>query len=148
MMSTARPVLGDVIYMPLFDEDTGEVVRIKGRFYIDHPREKFEDYGTTSHWEIDSKMSTMNMKEYEKILRGIEYVEMPDADRCCGMAGTFSVNYYELSQRIADKKLEALRAVNADVVVTGCPGCEIQLIDSSLRQNQSIKVMHIMELLK
>ena len=35
----------------------------------------------------------------------------------------------------------------ADIVVTGCPGCEIQLIDSLLRNKVPIKVMHIMELL-
>ncbi len=85
-----------------------------------------------------------------QILRSIpdiEYVEMPDADRCCGMAGTFSIHFYDLSKRIADKKLASIDATGADIVVTGCPGCEIQLIDTTIRQGKPVKVMHIMELL-
>ncbi len=82
-----------------------------------------------------------------KSIADIEYVEMPNADRCCGMAGTFSTYFYDLSKKIADRKVESIGATGADVVVTGCPGCEIQLIDSTTRREKAIKVMHIMELL-
>jgi glycolate oxidase iron-sulfur subunit len=81
-----------------------------------------------------------------KSLPDIKYVEMPDADRCCGMAGTFSVNYYELSKKIADKKADSIRSTGADVVVTDCPGCEIQLIDTTKRKGMPQKIRHIMEL--
>ncbi|MGD9143704.1 MAG: (Fe-S)-binding protein, partial [Dehalococcoidia bacterium] len=64
-----------------------------------------------------------------KSLPDIRYVEMPDADRCCGMAGTFSIKYYELSRKIAEKKMNSIESTGADIVVTDCPGCEIQLID-------------------
>jgi len=73
---------------------------------------------------------------------------MPNADRCCGMAGTFSGHFYDLSKRIADKKLAAIDATGADVVVTGCPGCEVQLIDSTVQKGKPVKVMHIMELME
>ena len=73
---------------------------------------------------------------------------MPNADRCCGMAGTFSVYFYDLSKQIADKKMEGIDAVGADIVVTDCPGCEIQLIDTTKRHGKPVKVMHIMELLE
>ncbi|MGD9117565.1 MAG: (Fe-S)-binding protein, partial [Dehalococcoidia bacterium] len=76
------------------------------------------------------------------------YIEMPNADRCCGMAGTFSVYYYDLSKDIADKKVESIKSTGADIVVSSCPGCEIQLIDSLLRHKVPVKVMHIMELIK
>jgi len=79
---------------------------------------------------------------------GVEYVEMPNADRCCGMAGTFSIYYYDLSKKIADKKMESIKATGADIVVTGCPGCQIQLIDNTIRHKMPVKVMHIMELLE
>jgi glycolate oxidase iron-sulfur subunit len=82
-----------------------------------------------------------------KALSDIKYVEMTDADRCCGMAGTFSVYFYDLSKQIADKKVANIQATGADIVVTDCPGCEIQLIDSLTRHGLPQKVMHIMELL-
>ncbi len=94
----------------------------------------------------------MGIKEQPRqILRSIpdiEYIEMPNADRCCGMAGSFSIYYYELSQKIADKKVAGIGATGADIVVTDCPGCEIQLIDNTIRCGQDVKVMHIMELLE
>jgi len=77
----------------------------------------------------------------------VQYVEMPNADRCCGMAGAFSLYYYDLSKKIADKKVAAIKATGADIVVSSCPGCEIQLIDSIVRNKVPVKVMHIMELL-
>jgi glycolate oxidase iron-sulfur subunit len=81
-----------------------------------------------------------------KSLPDIKFVEMPNADRCCGMAGTFSIYFYELSKKIADKKAADIGSTGADVVVTDCPGCEIQLIDTTARNGMPQKVRHIMEL--
>ncbi len=83
-----------------------------------------------------------------KSIPDIQYIEMQNADRCCGMAGTFSIYYYELSKEIAAKKLEDIKASGADIVVTDCPGCQIQLIDGIIRNKLPVKVMHIMELLE
>ena len=83
-----------------------------------------------------------------KSIPDIEYVEMPNADRCCGMAGIFSIYFYDLSQKIADKKVAGIDATGADIVVSDCPGCEIQLIDSTTQRGKAVKVMHIMELLE
>jgi len=83
-----------------------------------------------------------------KSIPGVEYIEMPDADSCCGMAGTFSIYYYELSKKIADKKIKAISSTGADIVVSSCHGCELQLIDGMLRNKMPVKVMHLMELLR
>ena len=81
-----------------------------------------------------------------KSLPDIEYIEMPNADRCCGMAGTFSIYFYDLAKQIADRKIADIKSTGADIVVTDCPGCQIQLIDSLIRNGMPQKVMHIMEL--
>ena len=81
-----------------------------------------------------------------KSLSDIKYIEMTDADRCCGMGGSFSIKYYALSQKIAAEKVLNIASTHADIVVTDCPGCEIQLIDSLQHQKMPQKVMHIMEL--
>lgn len=83
-----------------------------------------------------------------KALKDINYVEMPDADRCCGMAGTFSIYFYDLAQKIATKKADSIKQTGADVVVTDCPGCQIQLIDTLKRHHMPQQVRHIMELLE
>jgi glycolate oxidase iron-sulfur subunit len=91
---------------------------------------------------------TSQPRQLIKSIPGIEYIEMPNADRCCGMAGAFSIYYYDLSKKIADKKAEGIKSTGADIVATGCPGCQIQLIDSLARNQLPVKVRHIMELVE
>jgi glycolate oxidase iron-sulfur subunit len=81
-------------------------------------------------------------------LEGAEYREMVRADWCCGMAGSFSMYYYDLSKKIADKKIKTIEETGADIVATGCPGCMLQLIDNTMRHNVPVKVMHIMDIVE
>ena len=83
-----------------------------------------------------------------KSIPEVEFIEMVRPDWCCGMAGAFSIHYYDLSKKIADKKMETIKATGADAVVTACPGCMIQLIDNAIRHKMPVKVMHLMELLQ
>jgi glycolate oxidase iron-sulfur subunit len=91
-----------------------------------------------------------NVREQpRKLLRGvegIEYVEMPNADKCCGMAGTFTLYYYDTSKKIGDRKADGIEATGADIVVTECPGCIMQITDTLARRGMPHKVMHILEL--
>lgn len=91
---------------------------------------------------------TSQPRQILKSIPGIEYVEMPNADRCCGMAGTFSIYYYDLSKKIAKKKMEGIEASGADVVVTACPGCQIQLMDNITQNKMPQQVKHFIELLE
>jgi glycolate oxidase iron-sulfur subunit len=83
-----------------------------------------------------------------KSLKNIDYIEMTRADWCCGMAGAFSLHYYELSQQINDKKMDTIAETGADIVVTGCPGCRVQLTDNAVRRKIPVRVMHIMDLIE
>ena len=82
-----------------------------------------------------------------KSLDDAQFVEMPNADRCCGMAGQFSLFYYELSQKIAEKKMESIEASDADIVVTACPGCQFQLAENAARLQRPQRVMNLMDVL-
>lgn len=79
---------------------------------------------------------------------GVEFVDMTRPDWCCGMAGTFSINYYDTAKKIASKKIETIKDTGADILATGCPGCMIQFIDNITRHKMPVKVMHIMELIQ
>jgi Fe-S oxidoreductase len=82
-----------------------------------------------------------------KSLADAKFVEMPNAGRCCGMAGQFNLFYYDLSKKIAEKKIESIEASEADIVVTACPGCEFQLLDNLARLNKRQKVMTLMDII-
>jgi glycolate oxidase iron-sulfur subunit len=73
-------------------------------------------------------------------------VEMPEADRCCGHGGSFSLFHYDLSKDIGQRKRDNIVSVNPDLVVTGCPACLLQLMDTLSRNNDQIAVKHVVEL--
>jgi len=126
-----------------------DVVKLPPTAYKTAPEFK----GKTVTWHEPCHLGRyLGVKEQpRKILRSlkdIKFVEMPDADRCCGMAGTFSIYFYDLSQKIAAKKAASIKSTGADIVVTDCPGCQIQLIDTLKRLKMPQEVRHIMELLE
>jgi glycolate oxidase iron-sulfur subunit len=77
---------------------------------------------------------------------GVEFVEMPHADICCGSAGIYNVLEPGMSQEILAEKMESLLSVDPDAVVTGNPGCQLQL-EAGIRQHgAAIEVLHLAEL--
>ncbi|MBU8921054.1 MAG: (Fe-S)-binding protein [Bacteroidales bacterium] len=64
-----------------------------------------------------------------ELLPGYRYVEMPDADRCCGGGGFFTFVHDDISSKVGSVKADAIAAVQPDVVATACPVCRIQLMD-------------------
>ncbi|WP_414652423.1 (Fe-S)-binding protein [Geomonas sp.] len=78
---------------------------------------------------------------------GIELIEMEGADRCCGLGGTFNVYHYGSSLDINAGKTAAIQATGADCVVTGCPGCIMQLSDGLKQAGENTRVLHTVELL-
>ncbi|MBP1719086.1 MAG: uncharacterized protein H6Q43_2524, partial [Deltaproteobacteria bacterium] len=80
-----------------------------------------------------------------KDLAGIEYTEMRDAQRCCGGGGSFSFYNYDLSKQISKRKVDNIEASGASVVVTGCPGCMLQMKDQLGQKDSKVKVKHIIQ---
>ena len=81
-------------------------------------------------------------------IEGIEFIEMEGADTCCGLGGSFGITHRDISLAIQAKKMEAIKKTNAQVVVTSCPGCMIQLMDGVRRHGLPLKVMHISQLIR
>jgi len=94
------------------------------------------------------------MKIYQKprellqSLPGVEWVEMKQPDRCCGMGGSFNLVYYGLSRKILARKVDYIEATRADYVVTSCMGCIIQLKDGVYQRKLKTKVVHLIEALE
>ncbi len=87
-------------------------------------------------------------REILQNLPGIEYVEMQDADRCCGGGGLFSVSHYDLALKIGRHKVDGIRESEAQVVATACPACQLQLTDLLNREGVAIPVVHVVELMR
>ncbi|MCK7485208.1 MAG: (Fe-S)-binding protein [Bacillus subtilis] len=67
---------------------------------------------------------------------------MRDAQRCCGGGGSFSFYNYDLSKQISKRKVDNIEASGASVVVTGCPGCMLQIKDQLGQKKSGVKVKH------
>jgi glycolate oxidase iron-sulfur subunit len=82
-----------------------------------------------------------------KLVPGLEYMELENADACCGSGGTYNIAKPEMADLILRRKLDTIRATGADVVVTGNPGCLLQLKKGLLDHLPQVKIMHLTELL-
>ncbi len=82
-----------------------------------------------------------------QMIIGVDYVEMPEADWCCGAAGSQLITHYETSTRILDRKMENLASTRAEIIASGCPGCQMQLATGIQRNGLKVKVMHPIQLL-
>lgn len=78
--------------------------------------------------------------------RDYQLHEMTDADRCCGLGGSFNLQYYDLSTRIGRLKGDAIRATGAEVVATGCPACMLQLADVLSQSASNVVLKHPIEI--
>ncbi len=81
------------------------------------------------------------------LINGLELIELPEADWCCGSAGSQLITHYETSTRVLDRKMENLAGTQAQVVASGCPGCQMQLLSGARRRELPIRVVHPVTLL-
>lgn len=81
-------------------------------------------------------------------ISGVEVVEMKNADRCCGSAGSFSLTNYDVSMQVQAHKVAAIKATGAGTVVTACPACRMQLEDGLAQAGLSPSVFHVVQLLE
>ncbi len=80
-------------------------------------------------------------------IAGRHYVELVEADLCCGSAGTYNLTEPEMARRLQTRKVENILKSGARIVVTSNPGCLLQL-EAGLRQaGAPIQVMHIADFL-
>ncbi len=77
-------------------------------------------------------------------LRRVHHAE---SDLCCGSAGSYSLTQSHLSRAILDRKISALGNATPDVVISGNPGCAMQIGAGLLAAGKNIPVMHPVELL-
>jgi len=80
-------------------------------------------------------------------IAGYEYLPSTDEDVCCGFGGSYSVDFPEISKEILAKKLENVEKTGADILVTDCPGCVMQLKGGVDKRGGKVVVKHIAEIL-
>jgi glycolate oxidase iron-sulfur subunit len=78
---------------------------------------------------------------------GVELVEMEGADTCCGSAGTQLITHYHTSVGVLETKMDAVAETEAEIIASGCPGCQMQLALGVKRRGLEARVLHPSQLL-
>lgn len=63
-----------------------------------------------------------------------QFIELPEADKCCGAGGGLRASQKELSFTIRARKIKKIASIAPDIVLAACPFCELQ-IDEGLRES-------------
>jgi glycolate oxidase iron-sulfur subunit len=77
----------------------------------------------------------------------LELLEIPEAAICCGSAGIYNLVQPEAAAELGDRKAGHVASLKADMVVSGNPGCMLQLQSALARTGPKLPVRHIVELL-
>jgi glycolate oxidase iron-sulfur subunit len=112
------------------------------------PSEKKAVQKVTYHDPCHLNRSQNVQSQPRKVLKnipGVDLVEMRDPGRCCGGGGSFSFYNYELSKQISQRKVQDIEGTGASTVVTGCPGCMLQLKDQLGQKSSSVEVKHLIQ---
>ena len=88
--------------------------------------------------------------EPRQILRsipGVELIDLPESDRCCGAAGTYNLTQPEMSAVLAERKLSNIERTGVDCVATANAGCALQLMRHARLTGRRLRVVHPVDLL-
>ncbi|MEP0323888.1 (Fe-S)-binding protein [Bauldia litoralis] len=80
-------------------------------------------------------------------VEGLKLVELKDANVCCGFGGTFCVKYPDISNAIVERKTEEIVASGAETLLAGDMGCLMNMAGKLQRENRSVSVRHVAEVL-
>ena len=78
---------------------------------------------------------------------GVEQVELPDAEQCCGFGGTFAVKYPHISEEMLADKIAAATSSGADTLTACDMGCLMHIGGAVSRQGLPFRVRHIAQVL-
>jgi Fe-S oxidoreductase len=78
---------------------------------------------------------------------GYEYAQAEQEQVCCGFGGTYSAKFPGISEQILKNKLADAGRTAAEVLVTECPGCIMQLRGGAETNKSGFAVRHIAEVL-
>jgi len=80
-------------------------------------------------------------------VRGLDLVELPRAEECCGFGGTFAVKNADTSVAMVADKARHVRETGAEVLVAGDNSCLMNIGGALTRQRAGVRVMHLAEIL-
>ncbi len=82
-----------------------------------------------------------------RAVAGIDLVELPDAEQCCGFGGTFAVKNPDTSTAMLADKLRAVQTTRSEVVTAGDSSCLMHIGGGLSRLRIGTRAVHLAEIL-
>jgi len=80
-------------------------------------------------------------------VRGIDLVELPQADQCCGFGGTFALKNADTSTAMLADKIRAVLDTGAEVLTAGDNSCLLHIGGGLSRLRTGVRTVHLAEIL-
>ena len=133
----------------VFQEKVRDICEFLASITLEKPAGRIEGR-VTYHDPCHLRRAQKVWKEPRKILSlidGLEFVELPEADWCCGSAGSQMITHYETSWKVLDRKLDNVEKTGAGILASGCPGCRMQLQTGFKKRGRAVRIAHPVALL-
>jgi L-lactate dehydrogenase complex protein LldE len=82
-----------------------------------------------------------------RAVKGIELLDLPEAEQCCGFGGTFAIKNADTSIAMVSDKIRTILDTGAEVCASADNSCLMQIGGALSRQRAGIRTMHIAEIL-
>ena len=124
------------------------------------------DHGLTSLLQTSSRLKNITVTYHEachlvhgqkisqvpkdllRSIHGITIAPLAEADLCCGSAGTYNVFQPAKARQLLNRKWANITQTQAQIVVTGNPGCQSWIEQANQESDRPVRVLHTLELLE
>jgi len=117
---------------------------------------KVNDLGAEFNHKVTYHDSCASLREYKlkneprtllSNVRGLELVELQENTTCCGFGGTFAVKHSEISQAMAQQKVEYALETGAEFIVSTDSSCLLNINSYAEKQKLPIRGIHLVDVL-
>jgi glycolate oxidase iron-sulfur subunit len=82
-----------------------------------------------------------------KSIPGVELLDIPDGESCCGSAGTYNLLEPESSEEIGRRKVASVLSTRCDLLASANPGCTLQIQKLLREEGKTLAAAHPVEIL-
>jgi len=110
---------------------------------------RYSDLTITYHHPCSQNRGGNLQKLIPEMIRNVykeKFIEMPDAENCCGGGLGFSLNFYSTAKAISTDKLNSILQCGSDLVASGCPHCLMRIQEQAKVEHKELMVKHTIEI--
>jgi glycolate oxidase iron-sulfur subunit len=90
---------------------------------------------------------TAQPRQLLKAVPGLTYKELPEADWCCGAAGSYTFMHHDEAKGVLDRKMANVGKTGAQMLATECPACMMHLDYGARSAGLDVRVRHLSQIL-